>query len=113
MRADESLAKAVRAALKGRVHLQADLAERRIFGCACWMLRGHLLCGVEVGRFLFRTGPELQAEALARPGARPMDMAGRPMRRFVWVEGASVPDGAALQGWIDLALRFVDRLPPK
>ena len=106
---DEALASRLRTALKRR----AGLEERRMFGCACWMLHGNLLCGVEVGRFLFRTGPDLQAEACARPGARPMDMAGKPMRGFVWVEAGSVPDATTLRSWIDLALRFVKTLPAK
>ena len=38
------------------------------------MLHGNMLCGVEVGRYMFRVGRGLEAEALTRPGAGPMDI---------------------------------------
>lgn len=46
------LAERMRQALKTR----AGIAERRMFGGYCWMLHGNMLCGVEVGRFMFRVG---------------------------------------------------------
>lgn len=83
-----------------------------MFGGYCWMLRGNMLCGVEVGRFMFRVGKDLEAEALARPGASPMDITGRPMRGFVWVR-AEAAEGRALRVWINLASRYVGALPAK
>jgi TfoX/Sxy family transcriptional regulator of competence genes len=59
---DPHLADRMRAALKSRV----GITERRMFGGYCWMLRGNMLCGVEVGRFMFRVGKALEADALAR-----------------------------------------------
>lgn len=83
-----------------------------MFGGYCWLLNGNMLCGVEVGRFMFRVGKVLEPQALARPGASPMDITGRPMRGLVWV-AAEYADGADLQDWIELAARFVGSLPPK
>lgn len=76
------------------------------------MLHGNMLCGVEVGRFMFRVGKEQEAEVLSRPGASPKDITGRPMKGFVWVD-ASQAVGTSLQTWIDLAARYVGVLPPK
>ncbi|MFZ5782705.1 MAG: TfoX/Sxy family protein [Pseudomonadota bacterium] len=103
---DEHLAERLRRALGRR----EDIQEKRMFGCACWMLRGNLLCAAEVGRYMFRVGPSLEAEALSRPGASPMDATGRPMRGIVWVDAAVTPD-SALDQWIELADRFVGNLP--
>ena len=105
---DPALADRMRAALAAR----SGISEKKMFGGYCWMLNGNMLCGVEVGRFMFRVGKELEAEALARPGASPMDITGRPMRGFVWVQ-ASRAEGLELQDWINLAARFVGSLPPK
>ena len=105
---DAPLADAMRAALHGH----AGIAERKMFGGICWMLHGNMLCGVEVGRYMFRVGAELESQALARRGARPMDITGRPMRGFVWVDAAAAK-GAALKSWIALAERYVGALPPK
>ena len=83
-----------------------------MFGGYCWMFNGNMLCGVEVGRFMFRVGKDLEAEALSRPGARPMDITGRPMQGFVWVSADdAIRDG--LERWIDLATRYVGSLASK
>lgn len=105
---DPELADRMRAALKRR----KGIDERKMFGGYCWMLRGNMLCGVEVGRFMFRVGQDLEAEALRRPGASPMDITGKPMKGFVWVN-AERADGDSLKQWIDLAQKYVGRLPPK
>jgi hypothetical protein len=105
---DPHLAERMRAALKRRAHI----TEMKMFGGYCWMLRGNMLCGVEVGRFMFRVGKDLEAEALTRPGASPMDITGRPMRGFIWVR-ADATEGKALRIWIDLASRYVGVLPAK
>jgi len=72
----------MRRALVGR----PGITEKKMFGGFCWMLHGNMLCGVEVGRYMFRVGKELESEALARPGSSPMDITGKPMRGFVWVQ---------------------------
>ena len=105
---DPHLAERMRAALARR----AGIAERAMFGGYCWMLNGNMLCGVEVGRFMFRVGKDQEAEALARPGTLPIVFAGRPMRGFVWVDEARCR-GRGLETWIDLASRFVRTLPAK
>jgi TfoX/Sxy family transcriptional regulator of competence genes len=105
---DPELAERIRGALNRR----AGIDERRMFGGYCWMLNGNMLCGVEVGRYMFRVGKELEPEALARPGASPMDITGRPMKGFVWVRAAEAR-GKALESWIELAMSFVATLPPK
>lgn len=83
-----------------------------MFGGYCWMLHGNMLCGVEVGRFMFRVGKALETAALARPGASLMDITGLPMKGFVWVR-AEEAEGKGLQDWIDLAARYVDATPAK
>jgi TfoX/Sxy family transcriptional regulator of competence genes len=105
---DPKLAEQMRAALKTR----EGIVEKKMFGGFCWMLHGNMLCGVEVGRFMFRVGKELEAKALGLPGATPMDITGRPMRGFVWVQ-AEHAKGRSLTKWIDLAAEYVGRLPPK
>jgi len=105
---DPVLAEAMRAALKRR----RNIVEKKMFGGYCWMLKGNMLCGVEVGRYMFRVGKAQEAEALARPGARPMDITGKPMAGFVWVDAKHAADRNLLS-WIELATAYVGSLPPK
>ena len=105
---DEDLADRIREQIGG----DPALSEKKMFGGYCWMLHGNMLCGVEVGRFMFRVGKDQEAEALSRPGASPMDITGRPMKGFVWVD-ASQAVGEGLESWIDMAARYIDGLAPK
>ena len=105
---DPHLADLMREALEGKL----GIVEKKMFGGYCWMLNGNMLCGVEVGRFMFRVGAELEGQALARPGARPMDITGKPMRGFVWVAADDAIE-TGLRDWIDFAARYVGSLLPK
>jgi TfoX/Sxy family transcriptional regulator of competence genes len=105
---DPRLADRMRAALARRKGVE----ERAMFGGYCWMLNGNMLCGVEVGRFMFRVGKEGEAEALARQGAEAIVFNGRRMGGLVWVDEKACR-GRKLGDWIDFAARFVRSLPPK
>lgn len=61
---------------------------------------------------MFRVGKELEAKALANPGAEPIVFSGRRMGGLVWVD-AEACQGRALESWIELASRFASTLPPK
>jgi TfoX/Sxy family transcriptional regulator of competence genes len=105
---DPHLADLMREALADRL----GVTERRMFGGYCWMLHGNMLCGVEVGRFMFRVGKALAPEALARPGAAPVSFGGRVARGLVWVDADACLD-EGLDRWIGFAAQFVSALPPK
>jgi len=105
---DLHLADRMRAALARR----QGIKEQAMFGGFCWMLNGNMLCGVEVGRFMFRVGKELEPKALAKAGADPIVFNGRRMGGLVWVDEKACR-GRALASWIELASRFVGTLPPK
>ena len=83
-----------------------------MFGGTCFLLRGNMLCGTGKEDFMFRVGKDQDAKALSRKGARPMDITGRIMKGFVWVEPKRCDDNA-LSGWIALAESYVGKLPAK
>lgn len=88
------------------------VSEKKMFGGICWMLNGNMLCGAQNGRYMFRVGKDRLTEALERAGASPMEMGGRVMGGFVWVDADEAVE-AGLDSWVDLAERFVGSLPPK
>ena len=104
---NEALAGRLRAALAGR----KGVREKRMFGGVCFLLRGNMLCGTGKSDFMFRVGKAQDAQALARPGARPMDITSRKMPGFVWVDPGC--DSRALERWIALAEKYVAALPAK
>ena len=108
MAVDENLAERMRVALAGR----GALREVRMFGGLCFMLNGNMVAGTSKRGLLVRVGKDQEARALARPGAKPMQMTGRPMEGYVFVDPLP-SDDQSLRDWLDLAVAFVKTLPPK
>ena len=105
---DEKLAKRIRKLIAGNERI----TERKMFGGIAFMLNGNMFCGVIKDDLMVRVGPDAHEDALAKPYARPMDFANRPMKGMVFVE----PDGLnepALGHWVTEAAAFVGSLPAK
>jgi TfoX/Sxy family transcriptional regulator of competence genes len=106
---DEALGDRVAAAL-ARV---PDVREQRMFGGVAFMVGGHMTVGIVGDELMVRLGEEDADAALDEPHVRPMDFTGRPMRTMVFVEPAGIASDEALGAWVERALAFVARLPPK
>ncbi|WP_433607825.1 TfoX/Sxy family protein [Dactylosporangium sp. CA-139114] len=87
-------------------------ARRRLFGGPAVLARGNVTAGVNRDDLLVRLSPEDAAAALERPGVRPFDVTGRPMRGWVLVAGEHLDD-ADLDQWVATASAFVATLPPQ
>ena len=83
-----------------------------MFGGIGFMLDGNMVAGASKRGLLLRVGKDRYQDALARPGARPMDMRSRPVEGFVYVD-PGVLDDKTLRDWLQLALIFVRTLPAK
>ena len=105
---DEDLAKRMRAVLTGA----GAVREVRMFGGLCFMLNGNMVAGTSKRGLMVRVGKEQQSNALARPGAKRMEMTGRPMEGYVFVDPPP-RDEEALRDWLNLAVTFAKTLPPK
>lgn len=105
---DEAAAARLRRALRRTT----GVSEKKMFGGVCFLLHGHMLCGVGEPGFMFRVGKEQEANALARPGASPIVFNGRRYGGMIWVDASRCTD-AALNAWVALAKKFVRTLPAK
>jgi hypothetical protein len=83
-----------------------------MFGGLCFMLNCNMVAGTSKRGLLVRVGKDQHSDALARPGAKRMEMAGRSMEGYIFVDPAP-PDEQALRDWLELAVTFVKTLPPK
>jgi TfoX/Sxy family transcriptional regulator of competence genes len=108
MAVDEDLAERMRVALAAA----GQVREVKMFGGLCFMLDGNMVAGASKRGLLVRVGREQQSAALARPGAKPMEMTGRRMQGYVFVDPPP-PDEEALRDWLNLAVTFVKTLAPK
>lgn len=104
---DEKLAQDMRKFLSK----MKGISEKKMFGGICFFLNGNMYCGVEVGRYMFRVGKQLESEAVSR-GAEVVAFNGRRMGGLVWVDEA-LSRGKDIQPWLKLAKQFVSTLPAK
>jgi TfoX/Sxy family transcriptional regulator of competence genes len=103
---DEPLAERVRVLLRNR---SARFEEKRMMGGLCFMVDDKMCVGVEKARLMVRLDPEIHEKALGLKGAAPMDVTGRPMRGFVFVDARTLATDSDLAFWLGLALEFNPR----
>jgi hypothetical protein len=82
-----------------------------MFGGIGFMLNSNLLAAASKRGLLLRVGKDRQSQALAKPGTRQMEMRGRPMDGYIYVDPPIELD--AVRGWVDMATAFVRTLPSK
>jgi TfoX/Sxy family transcriptional regulator of competence genes len=106
---DEALADRIRRALGPEVSVR----EIKMFGGLCFMVRGHMSCGVIGDEMMLRVGKDGEAAALARKHARQMDFTGRPMPGMIYVAREGCSTRRAVDKWVELGLAFNATLGPK
>jgi TfoX/Sxy family transcriptional regulator of competence genes len=94
---DESTAARVRQALAG----QPALAEKKMMGGLCFMVRGGMCCSVSgKGGLLVRVDPASYATILREPHVQPMKMGKRVMSGFARVAPEGYRTTAELRAWV-------------
>jgi TfoX/Sxy family transcriptional regulator of competence genes len=79
------------------------LERRKMFGCAVYMLNGHMFAGLDRGDLWLRLSDADRAEFLAAvPGAAPFE----PLHEYVIVPPVVYRDEAAFDPWLQRALTY-------
>jgi TfoX/Sxy family transcriptional regulator of competence genes len=97
-----------------RLHTALDplgAINKKMFGGVCFMLNGNMVAGTTKNGMLVRTGKEFGAIAAGRKDCRPMEMGGRTMQGYWFVEDGI--GGSAFKFWMDAALAHNKSLPAK
>jgi hypothetical protein len=89
------------------------VAEKKMFGSACFFLNGNLCVGVWHNSLIARLGPDRAAAALDQPHVGEFDVTGRPMNGWVMIEPEGIETDEQLREWIDQSVEFVSTLPKK
>ena len=105
---DAGLAERVRSALA-----QAEnVHEVKMFGGIGFMLNGNMVAAASKRGLLLRVGKDRQEEALAWPGTRPMEMRGKVMEGYVYIDPPVLPY-TDIESRLRFACAFVETLPAK
>jgi TfoX/Sxy family transcriptional regulator of competence genes len=106
---DHALADRIRAELGDH----PALSEREMFGGIAFLVGGNMAVGVTGDELMVRVDPSRHDDELARPGARPFAMTGRPMRGWLVVAANGFATESDFSGWIRTGVSFAESLPPK
>lgn len=91
----------------------SGITEKKMFGGLCFMLNGHMVCGVHKGGGMARIGKALETEALEMEGISPLSFTGRKMGGMVDVNEDVLACDERLHKIVELALSYAKSLPPK
>lgn len=105
----ERLAERIRGYFKRRKGVE----EKRMFGGLCFMLNGHMCCGIEKDRLMVRVMPDRYEALLKKPHAHKMDFTGKPLKGFLFISEAGYRTASGLDSWLDEAVECATSKPPK
>ena len=103
------IAERVEKSLEGK----KGISQRKMFGGVCFLLHGHMLCGVANDDFMVRVGKEQYEALLKHKHAREMDFTGKALKGLLFVSEDGIKTRASLDKWIEFCFNFVKTLPKK
>lgn len=106
---NERLAERIQAYFEHRKGVEV----KHMFGGLCFMLNGHMCCGIEKDRLMVRVMPERYEALLNKPYAGKMDFTGKPLTGFLFISQPGYRTAAGLTRWLDEAVEYVKSKPPK
>jgi TfoX/Sxy family transcriptional regulator of competence genes len=89
-----------------------DFSERKMFGGLCFLVNGHMCCGIVKHDLMLRLTPETAAAALREPHTRLMDFTGKPIKSMIYVEAAGIDSDSSLEKWVRTAEQLARRAAP-
>jgi len=98
----EHVAGRIRKRLAGCRHVE----EKAMMGGLTFMVNGKMCVGVIKDELVCRINPDLNEAVLERPGCRPMDFTGRPLKGWIMIGTPGMARNTDFDQWINLALDF-------
>lgn len=90
-----------------------DLVVKKMFGGLCFLLSGHMCCGIIGDQLMARIGADNYECCLAKTYAREMDFTGKSIKTMVYVMSGGFESDSDLTYWLNICVSFVDSLPAK
>ncbi len=101
------------ARVTGIIRNEPHMSSKMMFGGLGVMIGGNMACGVIGDDLIIRMSPEDYDEAILHDGVREFDFTGKPMRGWVFIDGATVADDDVLSEWVTVGADFANSLPAK
>ncbi|MFA3915984.1 TfoX/Sxy family protein [Ruegeria hyattellae] len=98
--------------MRADLGVEPGLSEKKMFGGLCFLLHGHMVCGVNKDGAMYRPGKPREAEALDA-GAQPLSFTGRQMGGMVELDEGGFEDAVLRAKLTEMSLANAASLPPK
>jgi TfoX/Sxy family transcriptional regulator of competence genes len=82
---------------------------KKMMGGICYLINDKMCAGIIKNKLMARIDPEFTEMALKRPGSALMDLTGKTMKGFLFIEPEGIDMDNDLEYWIDLCLEFNPR----
>ncbi len=105
---DEIQANRVRQKLVGLPNIE----EKEMMGGLTFMFNDKMCVGIIKDELMCRIDPAIYEAVLEKPGSRPMDFTGRPMKGFIMVDATGMTNIKNFHYWINLSLEFNKKAKP-
>lgn len=92
---------------------RAGVMEKNMFGGVAFLVHGNMCCGIWKNLLVIRLSVDQATSELKRPHVRVMDLTGKPMKGWIFVEPAGTKKDADLFAWVEKAVAFASSLPAK
>lgn len=83
-----------------------NVEEKKMFSGMCFMVNDKMCVGVRADDIMARIDPEMFEAAIKKEGCMPMEMKGKLMKGFVFVNEAALKTTKQLNYWVQLALEY-------
>lgn len=91
----------------------ANLEKKKMFGGVGYLKSGNMCFGIYKEDLVLRTTGENAGELLKKPGFKPFDITGKPMKGWVMAEPAVHQNTEMLEQLLNEGIRFASTLPKK
>ena len=92
---------------------RAGVSEKNMFGGIAYLVHGNMCCGIWKNLLVVRLSVNEAMTELKKPHVRVMDITGKPMKGWLFVEPEGYKENADLFSWVGKAFSFASSLPAK
>ena len=100
--------------IRALVRNEGGVTEKRMFGGLAFLVGGNMAVSASGhGGLMVRVDPADSAELIGSTPAREIEMRGRAMRGWLYLESADVSDKKELATWVKRGVTYARKLPAK
>ena len=92
---------------------RAGISEKNMFGGIAFLVYGNMCCGIRKELLVIRLSVDEAMNERKKPHVRVMDITGRPMKGWLFVEPAACKEDDDLFSWVTKAFSFASSLSKK